>query len=139
MMLLSFKLDGYSSDVTKLINNTDVTYTTFCWLKLVSLCIAQKCLDSTVTSIWKGLLLAIVYIYKSDIVNPGVLCLQKQIILMWFDRNRIFLNRTLASCSVIVWISGSMLFIEPLACYIITSGCAFGTSSSFYKQHRAYM
>ena len=45
------KHDRYSSKVTKPINNPDVMYATFHWLKLVRLCIAQKYLDSNPASL----------------------------------------------------------------------------------------
>ena len=38
--------DRYSREVTKPINNQDVTYETFYWLKLVRPFVTQKCLDS---------------------------------------------------------------------------------------------
>ena len=53
------KHDRYSSEVTKPINNPDVTYTTFHWLKLVRPCVAQKCLDSNPASLRKGLSIAL--------------------------------------------------------------------------------
>ena len=42
-VLIAFlKHDRYSSEVTKPINNPDVTYATFHWLKLVRPCVAQN-------------------------------------------------------------------------------------------------
>ena len=58
--LIAFlKHDRYSSEVTKPINNPDVTYATFNWLKLVRPCVAQKCLDSNPASVRKGLSIAL--------------------------------------------------------------------------------
>ena len=58
LVLIKFlKPDRFSHEVTKLINNPDVTYETFHWLKLVRPFVTQKCLDSNAIYIRKELLL----------------------------------------------------------------------------------
>ena len=72
--LIAFlKHDRYSSEVTKPINNLDVTYATFHWLKLVRPCVAQKCLDSNPASLRKGLSIALEQITYWQVIarDPG--------------------------------------------------------------------
>ena len=83
-VLIAFlKHDRYSSKVTKPINNLDVTYATFHWLKLVRPCVAQKWQPSfsskrTIDSLRTNYLLLKIQVLR---------CLQKQIAPGCIDRN----------------------------------------------------
>ena len=148
LVLIKFlKPDRYYCEVTKPINNPDMTYQTFHWLKLVGPFITQKCLHSNTIYIGKRTL-------ARHSINQLLLKIQvlrysqKQMVPSCIDKTKVVSKRTIALAlashslnQLLREFQALRCLQKSLECYIITSGCDLGdyvTFLRFLKQRRAW-
>ena len=135
--------DRSSREVTKLINNPDVTYETFHWLKLVRPFVSRQqhnlYLKRTLARPSTNQLLLEIQVLGYS---------QKQKVPSCIDKMKVLSKRAitvaLASHSLnqlLLEFQALHCLQKPSECYIITSGCALGdyvTFLRFLKQRRAW-